>query len=93
MHIIFPKDLLEICIQNLLQSWDMDEWNLDSLLSQIPDPKDFPEVCASNSLKDDSTQASTSSKYIAFITIILHVLPNICRFFIAKSIYIEREES
>ena len=58
-----PKDLLKVCIQNLLQSWDMDERNdLDSLLSQIPDPKDFPDVCASTS-QDDSThdQASTSS--------------------------------
>ena len=61
----FPKDLLEICTQNLLPSWDMDDWNdLDSLLSQVPDPKDFPEVCAGNSLKDDSTQASTSSRFV-----------------------------
>ena len=43
----------------------MDDWNdLDSLLSQVPDPKDFPEVCAGNSLKDDSTQASTSSRFV-----------------------------
>ena len=64
----FPEDLLQICTQNLLPSWDEGN-DLDLLLSQVPDLKEFPEVCDSNSLQvtqeldsQDSPLTAQSSK-------------------------------
>lgn len=43
----FPKDMLDVRTQNLVQSWDWDDYSLYVLLSQVPDPKELPEPCNS----------------------------------------------
>ena len=58
----FPEDLLEICTQNLVQSRDWDDYTLDSLLSQVPDPTELSEPCNSQS-QASSSAADASSRF------------------------------
>ena len=72
----FPEDLLQICTQNLLPYSD-DDNELDLLLSQVPDPKEFPEDSGTSGLQathDANSQNSESmtahsSKPARFVTV------------------------
>ena len=63
MESAFPEDLLEICTQNLVQSWDWDDYSLDGLLSQVSDPKELPEPCHSQP-QASSSAAGCSSQFV-----------------------------
>ena len=66
---------MKICTQNLLP-YSNDDNELDLLLSQVPDPTDFPEDSDSNSLQathdansQNSSMTAHSSKPARFVTV------------------------